>query len=161
MDTETRRDILNFLKSTDNITAALATVTPEGAPRVATIYYFVDDEFNFYFLTATNTQKYNNLIENSAASLITGFGPGYTCVQGSGSATQLEKGSAEEKLAIARIKEHMRAFEEHTTWPIFQLEDYTSEALAAFKFTPDTLELLNLDKEQNLPLTDQTLLSIL
>lgn len=161
MDNATQQDVLAYLQAPDRITAALATTNEHNAPRIATIYYAVDDEFTFYFLTATNTQKYRNLTQDAGAAIAIGFGPGYTCIQGEGLASLLQKDSEEERNAIAMVKDRMQKYEEHTTWPIFQLEDYEAEQIAAFKFVPQTLELLNLDKNQNLPITDQTLLTIL
>src|SRR6056297_1910368 len=130
MDRATRQDVLNYLQAPDRVVAALASVNFDGSPRAATIYYFVDNDFNFYFLTAAHTQKYNNLTRNPDASIAIGFGPGYTCVQGEGTVELLEKGSEAEGLAIAHVKERMQTFAETTTWPIFQLEDFLTESIA-------------------------------
>ena len=44
-----KKEALKFLN--EQVTAALATVSVTGEPQVATIYYHVDNDFNFYFIT--------------------------------------------------------------------------------------------------------------
>mgnify|MGYP001822104318 CR=1 FL=1 len=155
-----KKATLEFLTEPERITAVIGSCPTDGNTHVATVYYFVDTNFTFYFLTATNTQKYRNLLENPNAAIVTGFGPSYTSVQGQGSATLLDKDSAEEREAIAHIKKRLQ---EHNneSWPIFQLDAYIGEAIAVFKFIPDTLQLLNLDQDNELPITTEETLQIL
>ena len=42
---------LKFLQEKEHITAVVATATKDGTPHSAVVYYFVDENFNFYFLT--------------------------------------------------------------------------------------------------------------
>lgn len=152
MDTNTLKDsALTFLREKDRITAVIATATSAGDPHAATIYYFVEDDFSFYFLTAANTEKYNNLLENPKASIAIGFGPSYVTIQGHGTATLLAKASDEENHAIALLK--TRLFEVGDTWPVFQLDAFDTEAIAVFKFIPDSLFLLNLERDNGLVVT--------
>jgi len=146
---------LNFLSQSKNITAALATVSADGMPHCAVVYFAAEDDFSFYFLTATDTRKYKDLTENLKASLSFGFGPAYVTVQAEGEVVLLEKGSEAENFAIARIKN--RLVENDVTWPIFQLSDYDDNAIAAFKFTPSRLTYLNLDPQSALPVTGKRL----
>lgn len=155
-----QEDALKFLTDSERLTAVIGSCPGDGDAHVATVYYCVDEDFNFYFLTATHTKKYQNLLNNSNAAIVVGFGPSYTTIQGQGSAQLLPKGSEEENQAIALIK---RRLQDHNgeTWPIFQLDAYDNEAIAVFKFMPDTLELLNLEHQSGLTLTTEDVKPIL
>jgi hypothetical protein len=120
----------------------------------------VDESFNFYFITATNTTKYRNLLKSSNAAIVTGFGPDYTTVQGQGAAILLDKDSTEEREAIAHIKKRLQDHNDET-WPVFQQDTYIGEPIAVFKFIPDTLQLLNLEQNNGLPVTTIETLQIL
>ena len=143
-----------FLNDNEQLTAVIATTAPNNTSHAATIYYQIDDAFNFYFLTATNTEKYTNLLANSAASIVVGFGPSYTTIQGDGTATLIEKASEEENNAIARLKKRLQDHN-NETWPIFQLDKFDQESIAVFKFTPHSLRLLNLEKNNGLTVTEE------
>lgn len=151
---------LKFLTEPDQLTAVVGSCPSDGNTHVATVYYYVDTNFNFYFLTATNTRKYKNLLENNNAAIVVGFGPSYTTIQGQGTAMLLEKASEEENDAIARIKKRLQDHNSET-WPVFQLDAYDKEAIAVFKLIPDRLELLNLEQNTGLVVTDQDVLQIL
>jgi uncharacterized protein YhbP (UPF0306 family) len=58
-DSEIRRRILGFLRK--NKYCTVATVTPEGFPDAAFVYYIVRDNFELIFITQKNTDKYKNL----------------------------------------------------------------------------------------------------
>jgi nitroimidazol reductase NimA-like FMN-containing flavoprotein (pyridoxamine 5'-phosphate oxidase superfamily) len=150
--TDIQKTALTFLTEPDRLTAVVGSSASDGNCHVATIYYYVDDNFNFYFLTGTHSQKYNNLLENSNAAMAVGFGPSQTTIQGQGAAMLLEKSSEEENEAIAHIKQRLQNHQ-NETWPIFQLDTYDSEAIAVFKFIPDTLQLLNLEHDCGLEVT--------
>jgi uncharacterized protein YhbP (UPF0306 family) len=151
--TDIKQDALTFLTKPDRLTAVIASCPLDGDVHAATVYYFVDDNFNFYFLTATNTQKYRNLLANQNAAIVVGFGPEQTTVQGRGSAVLLQKSSEEEKEAIAHIKTRLQNHN-NETWPIFQLDAYDAETIAVFKFIPDTLHMLNLEESSGLVVTN-------
>jgi uncharacterized protein YhbP (UPF0306 family) len=132
----------------------------DGDTHVATVYYYVDDNFNFYFLTATNTRKYKNLLENPNAAIVVGFGPSQTTIQGQGTATLLEKASDEENNAIAQIKKQLQDHN-NETWPVFQLDAYDNESIAVFKLVPQRLQLLNLESSSGLAVTKEDVLQII
>jgi nitroimidazol reductase NimA-like FMN-containing flavoprotein (pyridoxamine 5'-phosphate oxidase superfamily) len=158
--TELKHEALDFLKEPTRITAVVGTCSLDNIPYTATVYYWVDDEFNFYFLTATGTQKYLNLQANPQAAITIGFGPSYTTMQGGGPVELLEKNSEEEKVAIAHLKKRLQ---EHgnKTWPIFKLDDFADESMAVFKINTITLQLLNLEKENDLEVTSDDIQQIL
>jgi len=63
-----KKDVFLFLKQ--NKTAVISTVAAEGNAEAATIYYGVDNDFNFYFVTGEKTRKYANLKRNPRVSLV-------------------------------------------------------------------------------------------
>ena len=144
-NTQVKAFSLEFLRKKENLTAVIATSTKDGKPHAAVIYYYVDDAFNFYFLTAHNTRKYKTLIQNPHISFTIGFGFQYITIQGWGTAHILEKNSDVENEIILNINNRLHANDYH--WPIFQIPRYEKEELCVFKIVPNELRLLNLDQE--------------
>lgn len=62
----------------------LSTVSAEGEPWGAAIYFVVDDNFTFYFVTRVGTRKYQNLESRPVASLTIADGETQTTVQAYG-----------------------------------------------------------------------------
>ena len=161
MDTsEIKKAAMAFLSEPDRLTAVVGSCPEDGDTHVATVYYYVDDQFQFYFLTATNTQKYRNLLANPNAAIVVGFGPSYTTIQGRGAAGLLTKASEEEQEAIAHIKKRLQDHN-NETWPVFQLDAFAGESIAVFKLIPDQLQLLNLEESSGLAVTKENVLQIL
>jgi len=158
--TSIKKAALEFLNEPERLTAVIGSCPADGNAHVATVYYYVDTDFNFYFLTAANTQKYQNLQENPNAAIVIGFGPSYTTMQGQGTTVLLAKASTEEREAIAHIKQRLQNHH-NETWPIFQLGAYDSESIAVFKLVPENLQLLNLEHNSELPVTTENVLQIL
>ena len=155
-----KKTAFRFLSEPDRLTAVIGSCPGDGDTHVATVYYYVDDNFDFYFLTATHTKKYQNLLNNPNAAIVIGFGPSHTTIQGQGTAQLLEKASKEENEAIAHIKKRLQDHN-NETWPVFQLDTYESESIAVFKFTPQKLELLSLEYESGLAVTAEEILQII
>lgn len=65
---ETNRRIYDFLRV--HPIGILSTVSPEGKPHGAAIYFSVDEGFDVTFTTKRGTQKHNNL-ENKNQAMIT------------------------------------------------------------------------------------------
>jgi general stress protein 26 len=63
-----RKDAHDFLKN--HRVGILATVSPDGDPYAAAIYFTVDPSFNVLFLTKTRTKKADNLEHNNHAMLV-------------------------------------------------------------------------------------------
>lgn len=53
---------LAFLKA--HTLAAISTASKDGRPEVAFVYYVVDDDFNFFFITRRDSAKFQNFLEN-------------------------------------------------------------------------------------------------
>jgi general stress protein 26 len=67
----------------------LSTVSAEGKPWGAAIYYVSDEDFNFYFVTRVETFKYQNLDKNPFAALTIADLDSQTTVQASGPITKI------------------------------------------------------------------------
>jgi len=157
--TSLRESTYHFLTAPEQLTAVIASTSANHAPHATVVYYYLDRDFNLYFLTATETQKYTNLCANPHAAYAVGYGPDHTTVQGSGPATLLDKGSEEEKTAIAYINERMR--EQDASWAVFQLDEYEDNAIAVFKIATDSLYVLNLEPTVELPITPNNLQQVI
>ncbi len=134
---ELEKEIREFLS--DQTTAAVATVSADSEPKVSTMYFCIDDELNFYFLTAKNSKKLKNVGENNNVAVAVGFGPATITVQAGGT---MEVVSDQDDLVdkiFGKIKFHSL-----DQWPVLHLE---KEGIVLLKMTPKWLTLLNFDKE--------------
>jgi general stress protein 26 len=68
MTPEAKKAILEFLKKCP--IASLSTCSKKGEPESSAVYYHVDEEMNFYFMTKEFTRKSQNLIENPQVALL-------------------------------------------------------------------------------------------
>ncbi len=48
----------------------LCTVSRDGGPDGAAVYYFIDKGFNIFFITKTNTEKYKEIRQNPDVVLV-------------------------------------------------------------------------------------------
>jgi len=71
--------VFAFLKH--HPTGVLSTVSEDGTPWGSAIYFVVDDDFNFYFVTRVETTKYQNMSKNRLAALTIADGESQTTVQ--------------------------------------------------------------------------------
>lgn len=65
--TQNTKKVRDFLE--EHPVATLATADENAIPQASTIYFVLDDDFNFYFITKEETQKFKNLIANKHAAL--------------------------------------------------------------------------------------------
>lgn len=61
-------------------------------PEAATIYYVVDEDFNFYFLSESNSRKVENFRKNPHVALVVGTEDAPVTAQIEGDVSQLENG---------------------------------------------------------------------
>lgn len=66
--------------------AVLATASAKGEPQAATMSFFVDNEFTFYFISTNGSRKLENLKNNDTVAIVVGFGPHPMTIQGGGEA---------------------------------------------------------------------------
>ena len=62
----------------------LSTVSADGKPWGAAIYYVADEDFNFYFVTRAETLKFHNLQAHPYAAITVADNDTQTTVQASG-----------------------------------------------------------------------------
>ncbi|MDE1919327.1 MAG: pyridoxamine 5'-phosphate oxidase family protein [Patescibacteria group bacterium] len=66
--TKEERLALSFLHA--HRTGVIASVTKDGKPHAATIYYYAADDFSIYFITKVNTKKYQLYKDNSQVAFV-------------------------------------------------------------------------------------------
>lgn len=76
----------------DHKLATLSTSSEDGTPWGAAIYYVVDEHFNFYFLTHSETKKYFNMQKHHSAAITVVDDYLQTTVQASGQTTAVSLG---------------------------------------------------------------------
>jgi general stress protein 26 len=79
ISTESNQRILSFLKH--HPIGTLSTVTPDGDPHGAVIYYSIDDDFTVRFTTKRKTRKFDNLTFRNRAMLVVYEAVSQTTVQ--------------------------------------------------------------------------------
>lgn len=84
---EKQQEVLTFLRH--HPMAVLSTVNGESQPWGSAIYYVVDGEFNFYFVTRVGTLKYQNIEQNPHVALTVADNDRQTTVQASGLITKV------------------------------------------------------------------------
>ena len=138
------KEALSFLQQ--NNTAAITTVY-RNIPFLSTIYYVVDEDFNFYFLTKRGTDKYLNLTLNSNVAVVVGTGPKQISVQARGNAEILD--GKEKGLVIKKIIEMVEK-KEIKKIPIKEMNRFSPNGNilnteVVVKVVPQQLIFMNLD----------------
>ena len=141
-DEQARADATHFLK--ENITAVVAT-SRHGEPRASTVYYYMDDYFNFYFITKQNSGKYASiqLEMNAKAAIVVGTGPEYITVQAHGTAELVADDAERDRIlgtfAAIRNRSHI------TAPPIDMMENLKDGEKIVFKLVPDQILFMNMN----------------
>lgn len=68
-----KEQVFSFLKNQP--LAVLATVSEDGKPQAATVCYFIDDNWDIYLFTHSDSRKAKNLQKNSKVALVVGTIP--------------------------------------------------------------------------------------
>lgn len=137
---ELKKTALEFLKS--NTTVVVATIAADGKPQAATVNYFIDDDFNFYFATRTNTRKFKNLAANKNIALVVGTGPDPKTLQMNGVAEQITDGVV--AAAFKMLKENLLKKSAFRPW--FEIPGID---FAIFKVTVNWMRWFDLDTEDS------------
>ena len=96
------------------VTAVLSTTSSDGKPSAAVIYYLVDQNLNFYFVSKSDTTKAKNLEQNNYAAL-TILEPGSSrTVQAAGTVEEIERPELHKEL-MTKISD-INA-DDKTSWP--------------------------------------------
>src|SRR3990167_9696266 len=75
-----RRELALKVLKKHNI-AIVATASRRGEPQASTLFYAIDDDFTFNFITDNKSRKWKNLKENPHVALVIGTGPDVMTVQ--------------------------------------------------------------------------------
>ncbi len=144
VDKDLKEDVLQFLQ--ENSTAIIAT-SFKNRPRVSTVYFFVDDEFNFYFATKRKTSKYINISINPEVAVVVGSGPEHITVQAHGRADLVVNEEEKEKLLNMLVgKQNLKGVK---LWPIDELKNLKDSYKVLFKVVPDELIYMNMDSQKH------------
>ena len=139
-----RLDALRFLQ--ENSTAVIATSFKDD-PKASTVYYHVDDDFNFYFVTKRNTSKYMNAEMNPKAAIVVGTGPEHISVQAHGRVELIV--NDDEKNRIMNMLVGKQKLKGVRLWPIEELKNLKDGYKVLFKIIPNELLYMNLDSSKH------------
>lgn len=67
---DVKKSAMDFLKS--NFISVVATVSKENKPEAATVYYWIDNDLNFFFMTHQHSRKFINLQSNNRIAMVVG-----------------------------------------------------------------------------------------
>ena len=132
---EARQKALNFLRS--KVVTVIATVNQDGHPMAATVYFAVDDDFTFYFMTKVSTHKFLNLQNNQHVAMVVGTENIPTTVQIEGQAEKLEQ---MDKKLIAQDKVARNSLEGAYGPPLNKLP---VDELAVFQVKPTFIKFMD------------------
>jgi general stress protein 26 len=125
---------------TEHVTAAVATVSRDGTPYVSTMYFCIDENFNFYFLTSAHSQKLKDIEVNKNIAVVVGFGPQTITIQAGGVAEIVVD---QDEMFMNNIFKKIK-FKNLDQWPVLHLE---KEGIVILKLNTEWMTLLNFDKE--------------
>ncbi len=140
---QAKADALAFLR--ENTTAVIAT-SFNDEPRASTVYYYVDNDFNFYFITKQNTGKYINIQMNPRAAVVVGTGPEHITVQATGLVElindETKKQEIIDELTNIREREHVKIV------PIEEIPKFEGRHQIVFKIHSKQVMFMNLDSSR-------------
>lgn len=135
-----REDVFRFLQ--ESSTAVVAT-SYKGDPRASTVYFHVDDDFNFYFVTKRKTSKYINAELNPRSAIVVGTGPEHISVQARGSIELIVDDTEKQKIMnLITGKQKLMGVK---IWPIDELSNLEDSHKVLFKIVPEEMFFMNLD----------------
>lgn len=123
---ESNQRILSFLQG--HAIGVLSTVTPDGDPHGAVIYYSIDNDFTVRFTTKRKTRKFDNMTFRNHAMLVVYEAKSQTTVQIMG-VTQEITDEAEAHAAFRKMLESSMETSEAGLPPISKLYAGTYAAL--------------------------------
>lgn len=123
---------------------ALATVNAENHPLVSVVYYYFDENFNFYFVTRKEMEKYKNLLLNQNVSFVVYDEAGQTSVQLRGVGEAVEVTSKEAPI-ITNLLEKGHQGNANAFVPLTTLGE--GSPIALFKVKVDQVKWLTANPE--------------
>lgn len=142
---DTRKTAHEFLKA--NPMAIISTASSEGEPWGSAVYYYVDEDLNFYFITRANTKKYDNIQQNMQAAITIADQATQTTVQASGTISLVP---AEEYMSVLfdKFEEIKKVNDKYWAPPIEKIHEGNYIPL---KLTPTKLQYANYSEKKSDP----------
>ncbi len=134
---KTKEEAYAYLSSV--ATAVLSTVSPEGKPQAAVIYFIADEDLHFYFVTKSDTTKSQNLEKNSNCALTILDPNAPKTVQATGQVKEIEDPKKYTEI-VKKISEE-NAKGNGFYWPPPLSKVMSNGDLVLYEFTPDWLRL--------------------
>ena len=143
---KTKELALKFLK--DHKTAVVATASRSGEPEAATVFYAIDDDFTFNFITDSEGRKFKNLKENPHVAIVVGIGPDVMTVQCGGHARMIDyiKDTNRAEKVIRKVYENSKLHGDPPVLPVLINPDVQ---LGVFTVKPAWMVMLNLEYEKD------------
>ena len=127
-------------------TAVVATVSPKGEPEAATLYYAIDDDFTFNFVTRDTSRKFQNLKNDSRMAVVVGTGPDLITIHCGGEAERIDYESdtarAEEVIRKVFANTGLRKSKD------FPIMVFPKSQFGIFRVKPKWMVWLNLEAEK-------------
>lgn len=127
--------IFGFLKSCP--VGVLSTITPDGDPHGAVIYFTIDEDFVVSFVTKGQTRKYDNLKRNNHVTLTVFEPKSQTTAQVIGEAVEIKDSYDINAIAGAILAASMKTSEGGLP-PITKL---SAGDFVGFKIVPDQIRM--------------------
>lgn len=124
---------------TQHPVGVLSTTSSTGEPWGSTIVFACDEDFTFYFMTRSNTQKYKNIAANPKVALTVTDQAAQTTVQAAGTA---EPVAAEDMMNVVfqKLDKIKPTGTEHWIDPVYKIHEGDYMIL---QFKPTTLQYAN------------------
>lgn len=144
-DAELAQKAHNFL--VEHPMGVLSTASAEGLPWGSAVYFYVDEDFNFYFVTRTETHKNHNISSNPQAALTVADRASQTTVQLAGAVSKV---SAEDYSSVVFEKLESARPKDGNTW-VPPLEKIHAGNYIALKLTPTTIRYADYSQQKTDP----------
>lgn len=150
----THQHVHDFLRT--HPMGVLSTVSEDGRPWGAAVYYVPDEDFNFYFVTRKNTHKYKNIEDNPFVAFTVADADDQVSVQAAG---KLSKVPPEDYMDVVftRIARIRPAGQYNWAPPVEKVHQGDYMALC---LTPDSLRYADFKKPE-VNLQTQTIQTII
>lgn len=133
--TKSKSEVYSIIKSL--AIAVLSTVSSEGKPHAAVIYFVADEDLSFYFLTKSDTKKSQNLEAKNNAALTIIFPESPKTIQASGNVSEIEEAKMYTQIMNKISEENAKGNNFYWPPPLSKLD--SSGDLILYKFTPEWL----------------------
>ncbi|MDO8496785.1 MAG: pyridoxamine 5'-phosphate oxidase family protein [bacterium] len=143
---KTKKLALQFLR--EHKTAVVATASRSGEPEAATLFYAIDGDLTFNFITDSKGRKFKNLRENPHAAIVVGIGPDVMTIQCGGHAEIIDylKDTDRAEKVIRKVIDNSKLHGNPPALPVLMNPDVE---LGVFIVKPEWMVMLNLEYEKD------------